>query len=536
MADPPHPPRPPAGNASTQAWTRSSTGSVPALDPRVPGLTVLYHPNLERVGERADLPALATGGEVSLSRLTPDFAAPGAETARPLGDNRLSRTPIVLRRASGITIDRGESRTKLVLDGQNVQYTASLPRDALDQGVVLLLGGRVVLVLHLLDPVVDRSLPQLGMVGESPPLAQLRRDIVQTADLDVPILLRGETGTGKELAARAVHDAGPRRDRPFVAVNMAAVPPSLAAAELFGAERGAYTGAQQRRRGHFQLAHGGTLFLDEIGETPPEVQVLLLRALETGEVQPIGGERAERVDVRVISATDMDLESAIEDERFRGPLLHRLSGYVVRLPPLRERREDFGRLFLYFLRRELEALDALDLLAPRERPWLPAPLVARLAGWHWPGNVRQLANVVRQLAIANRGSDPATRFEEVEALLAQPAPAAPVPDGEPPPHRERPREHRARRPSDLTEDEVIAALRAHRFRPAAAADALGIPRSSIYDLIERIPGLRKASELSREEIQTTRERVGPSVEAMAVELEVSERGLRRRLGELGLAG
>lgn len=239
-----------------------------------------------------------------------------------------------------------------------------------------------------------------------------------------------------------------------------------------------------------------------------------------------------RVDVRIVSATDADLEAAIEAERFRGPLLHRLSGYVIRLPPLRERREDFGRLFVHFLRRELRRLDDEHLLEPdRRRPWLPASWVARLAAGHWPGNVRQLANVVRQLVIANRGADPARRFEQAEALLQDSEAATPSsPAGFD--RIRRPQE--SRRPSDLLEDEVVEALRTHRFRPAAAADALGIPRSSIYDLIDKIPGLRKASELTRKEIESARERTGPSLEALAAELEVSERALRRRLGELGL--
>lgn len=520
------------GSASTQAWTRTGGWGGGAEALRIPGLTVLYHPDLSRIGERTVVAGLADGGRVSLSRHMPDFAAPGSELRRPLADVSLSRKPVRLQgRAGQVVIDRGDSRTRLHLGEREVETTDSIQVEELDPGVVLLLSGRIVLLLHLLDPLADVATPRFGMVGESPALARVRREVVRTADLDVPLLLRGESGTGKELVARAVHDAGPRRRGPFVAVNMAAVPPTLAAAELFGAERGAYTGAQHRRRGHFQQAHGGTLFLDEIGETPPEVQAMLLRVLETGEVRPVGGERSERVDVRVVSATDADLEAAVETERFRGPLFHRLSGYVIHLPPLRERREDFGRLLVHFLRRELEAVGAVHLLAPERDPWLPASRVARLAAWHWPGNVRQLANVVRQIVIANRGSDPAVRFERIEALLAQEAPPS-SPSAAAGSHRARP----PRRPSDLREEEVVEALRAHRFRPAAAADALGIPRSSIYDLIDKIPGLRKASELSREEVEAARARSGPSVEAMAADLEVSERALRRRLGELGLPG
>lgn len=501
----------------SMGWDQASTTL------RVHGLTVLYHPDLDRIGERTVLDGLGGGREDGLSRHAPEFAAPGTERSRPLADRRLSRSPIVLRPdGDAVVIDRSSSRTRLAVDGHEVESALSVPAEALIEGVVLMLGGSIVLLLHLLDPVADTVTPRFGLVGNSPAMTRLRRDIVQTADLRVPILLRGESGTGKELVAQAIHDAGPRRGQPFVAVNMAALPPSLAAVELFGAERGAYTGADRRRAGHFESADGGTLFLDEVGETPLEVQALLLRSLETGEVRAVGGGRVTDLDVRILSATDADLESAIEADRFRGPLMHRLGGYVLRLPPLRSRREDFGRLFVFFLRRELETLGRTHLLSQRPRPWLPASLVARLVAWHWPGNVRQLANVVRQLVIANRDADPATRFEEVENLLSDSPPSEKV---------EAPRTPR-KQAAELREDEVIAALRAHQFRPSAAADALGIPRSSIYDLMRRIPGLRQASELTHEEIEEARGRVGPSLEAIAAALEVSQRALRRRLGQL----
>src|SRR5262249_13655296 len=155
---------------------------------------------------------------------------------------------------------------------------------------------------------------------------------------------------------------GPRRDGPYLALNLGAVPPALAAAELFGAARGAFTGADRRRAGHFERAHRGTLFLDEGGEAPPEVQVLLLPALESGEIQPVGSEAPQRVDVRVVAATDADLEAAVAQGRFRAPLLHRLRGCEIRLPPLRERRDDVGRLLVSFLRRELAELGREELL------------------------------------------------------------------------------------------------------------------------------------------------------------------------------
>ena len=539
-------PAPGAGLTSTQAPTHTESAAWNRLPEqlRILGLTVLYHPDLQRVGDRTLLEGVEAGRQDEVSRHAPVFAPPGASSSpRPLEDGRLSRTPIVLRGdGDGVTIDRASSSTALMVDGEQIEKQVTIPREALQAGVVLLLAGRIVLLLHRLDPVADHGTPRFGLVGDSPAMAQIRRDIVQTADLQVPILLRGESGTGKELVARAIHDAGPRRNGPYVAVNMAALPPSLAAAELFGAERGAYTGADRRRAGYFEQAHGGTLFLDEVGETPPAVQALLLRTLETGEVRPVGGSRVLTPDVRILSATDADLEGAIEKERFRAPLLHRLSGYVLRLPPLHQRREDFGRLFLHFLRRELEAVGQAHRLSPRPRLWLPALLIGHLAAWSWPGNVRQLANAARQLVIANRHADPANRFEEMETLLASADGGRAATR-----HAQRPRDEPLPAPrsasapprvqaGDLQEEQVVAALRAHDFRPAAAADALGIPRSSIYDLIKRIPGLRQASELTREQIDEVRERVGPSLEAMAAALEVSQRALKRRMGQLDATG
>jgi two-component system nitrogen regulation response regulator GlnG len=360
----------------------------------------------------------------------------------------------------------------------------------------------------------------------------------------VPVLLRGETGTGKELVARALHDAGRRRSRAYLAVNMAAIPATLAAAELFGAARGAYTGADRKRDGYFQRADGGTLFLDEVGETPPEIQALLLRALESHEIQPVGSDEVRRVDVRLVAATDADLEGAVAAGRFRAPLLHRLAGYEIRIPPLRSRRDDFGRLFLHFVRQELAELGETDRLAnpPEGRSWIPATLVARLAAWDWPGNVRQLRNAVRQLVIAGRDGGDEGMWLQAERILQEAARAASPADSDPtgappveisPAPRGEPR-RAYRSPDDVTDDDLLAALRANRWRIQRAAAQLGISRGSLYDKIEKSQRIRKAADLSREEIEACRARCGSDLDAMVEVLEVSKRGLQRRMTQLGL--
>jgi two-component system nitrogen regulation response regulator GlnG len=326
---------------------------------------------------------------------------------------------------------------------------------------------------------------------------------------------------------------------------MAAIPATLAAAELFGAARGAYTGAERRRDGSFQRADGGTLFLDEVGETPQEIQALLLRALESREIQPVGGDEARRVDVRLIAATDADLEGAVASGRLRAPFLHRLAGYEIRVPPLRERRDDFGRLFLHFVRQELAEMGETDRLAtsPEGRSWLPAPLVARLAAYDWPGNVRQLRNAVRQLVIAGHDAGEAGMWLQAERILQEAAGAAEPSDGDAtrppkaaiasdPPSKEPRRAYRS--PEEVTDDDLLAALRANRWRIQRAAAQLGISRGSLYDRIEKSPRIRKAVDLSREEIEACSRLQGGDLDAMVETLEVSKRGLQRRMTQLGM--
>ncbi|HWM92435.1 MAG TPA: sigma-54 dependent transcriptional regulator [Thermoanaerobaculia bacterium] len=517
-----------------QIETRTS-GAVPrpAESLLVPGLTVLFHPNADRIGEVASLAGLLARREELLSRGEPAFSRPG-QAGRPLGDPFLSRRPIRLAPGAergSIRLDCGGTGTRVAVEGAPVRDERELSAAELERGAVLLLAGRVVLLLSRINPLAGTfDFPRYDLVGEGVALARLREEIRRVADLEVPVLLRGETGTGKELAARALHDSGPRRNRPFLAVNMGAVPPSLAAAELFGAARGAFTGADQKRIGYFSRADGGTLFLDEIGETPAEVQTLLLRALESREIQPVGGGEPQPVDVRLIAATDADLEAEVAAGRFRAPLLHRLSGYEVFLPPLRSRREDFGRLFLHFLRRELEEVGEAHRLAAGadDRPWIPAGLVARLAAHDWPGNVRQLRNVVRQLVIAGRGLPEVPVGPAIERLFQDPSPSSPeVP---------RPAAGKPvwRRPEDVRDDELLAALRANRWRLQPTAARLGISRSSLYDRIDRSPNIRKAADLSREELEAAFARCRGDLDAMVEELEVSKRGLQRQMRRLGL--
>ena len=233
------------------------------------------------------------------------------------------------------------------------------------------------------------------LIGRSAAMQEVYRLIARVVPNDLTVMVLGESGTGKELVARAIHDMGPRAGRPFIALNMAAIPRELIESELFGHERGAFTGAAARASGKFEQAQGGTLFLDEIGDMPIEAQTRLLRVLQSGEFTTVGGMRAQRADVRIVSATNQDLLALTRNGRFREDLYYRLNVVPLHLPPLRARTEDVPALARHFL--ETAAQEGLP------RKTLDAHAIAALRQHDWPGNVRELENLMRRLAVLERG-------------------------------------------------------------------------------------------------------------------------------------
>jgi PAS domain S-box-containing protein len=231
-----------------------------------------------------------------------------------------------------------------------------------------------------------------SLIGESPALRQVLRDIAQVAETDATVLIMGETGTGKELVARAIHTASTRRTRPLITVNCAAIPSMLIESELFGHEAGAFTGATKKREGRFALADKGTIFLDEIGELPLDLQSKLLRVLQEGEFDPVGSSSTRKVNVRVLAATNRDLEKSVREGKFREDLFYRLNVFPLRLPPLRERGDDVVRLASAFAQRFAGKMGRTILP-------LTADCARRLTGYSWPGNVRELQNVMERAVI-----------------------------------------------------------------------------------------------------------------------------------------
>ena len=287
--------------------------------------------------------------------------------------------------------------------------------------------------------------------GQSRLLQDALKRLERYAPLEGPVLLRGESGTGKELAARALHEGSERRRGPFVAVNCAGFSPELVDSELFGHERGAFTGAVERRRGAFELAQRGTLFLDELGELPMPQQAKLLRVLESHEVRRVGGEEVARLDVRVVAATNAELDQAVRRGSFRADLYHRLAVLEVRLPPLRARLDDLPALAAVFL----EQLAAE--LGPRQ---LSPAAIERLSRYGWPGNVRELRNVLYRAAATVSGAIIEPRDLELAGPSAGSVGIAAAPRSD-------------RRAA------VRAAMERHAGNLSAAARALGVARSTM---------------------------------------------------------
>jgi formate hydrogenlyase transcriptional activator len=302
------------------------------------------------------------------------------------------------------------------------------------------------------------------IIGDSRALKQILAQVKIVAPTQATVLIQGETGTGKELIARAIHRLSDRNERTFVKLNCAAIPTGLLESELFGHERGAFTGAIAQKVGRFELAHGGTIFLDEVGEIPLELQSKLLRVLQEQEFERLGSTRTTRVDIRLIAATNRDLAKLVEDHAFRSDLYYRLNVFPVTLPPLRERREDIPVLVRYFTQHY-----AARMKKPIES--IPRPTLEALSRYHWPGNIRELENIVERAVILTQGRHLQVSLQElkmVESLPAQP-PIATLHDTE--------------------REQILAVLRDTKWvigGPQGAAAKLGLKRTTLTSKIKKL--------------------------------------------------
>jgi len=533
---------------NTQSFDYTQEGFIESFRP-IPCLTVIYHPDAERLGDRA---ALSGPGPHEISRIRTSFGKQPGQGG-PLGESHISRTPFSIHvdqknTAVKIVLPRADYRIKV--DGERVGMTTHLGSERLQDGEVLQIGKRVYLLLHLRRQEFEHahapSMPTL--IGDSDAMDAVRLDIRRVAALDVPVLIRGESGTGKELVAQAVHIRSRRSRRAFIPVNMAAISGHTASSELFGHAKGAFTGAVRDHDGYFVQGNTGTVFLDEVGELKRDVQGLLLRMLESSEVQRIGGGPPRKVDVRVLAATDAHLEELVTSGLMSMPFLQRINGYTIWVPALRNRRCDIPQLFVHFLYeflRETGETRRLELGA--ETDWLRPSDMLLLVRHHWPGNVRELRNIARQTAIHSIGKsvlslppmirdllDEDELLDESTGSMVSVAGTMTFEDEDedatvPPGAMTAPPTPVKRNAQSLTDEDIRDALGAHQWRLKPAAEALGIARSTLYKRVEESDLMRVAADLNGDEIQAALEANNGNVRRAAAALEVSFRGLQMRL-------
>ena len=522
---------------------------------------VVFHPDTRRIGAQALVPLDVS--PLRFGRYVPEFAGRGAAPA-PLEDPHVSRRAAALAREdSGWRLQRGSARSRLRVDGQEFEDSRCFSADELRAGLSLTLGNRVVLFVRLQarqsgeqgaladaapedtaladevladealtdEALIDEALvdkerePALrALLGISPAMRELRAALRRIARLPDDVLLIGPTGAGKELVARALHACSPLRRGPWVPVNMAAMPVELAAASLFGARRGAYTGAQTHRQGYFQQARNGVLFLDEVGDTPEALQPQLLRALQEREIQVLGG-AVERVNLRVVAATER------EPETLRSALRHRLGTQELRLPALVERREDLGLLlraiFAEYAARDGRRWAIKDASGAELARWVR--LVELFLAYAWPGNVRELRAVIAQIHAASPAglSVPASVLKRLQPghELAPAQLLAPASDG----GARAVREPAPASLAHMSDAAFEAAWREAHCEVTRMARKLAVSRAAIYRRVKSSPSCRLANDVPLEELLATLDECRGDLASTARQLGISRRALAARL-------
>ena len=481
--------------------------------------TIVWHTDLARIGHHVDLcdwqhiRGANLGTRIPIGRNQPEFSDGCAIHDCFVSREALTITCLQTQSMPLEHVLRIEANEHSdVRLGHAQGQTLLLTEAELLRGQPIRLGHSVVLYLRLVDlsrtSVAEGSFLEPRLIGASPEMMRLRSQVYHAACSDLPVMLLGESGSGKEVIAGAIHELSARAQQPFVAINMAAIPETLVAAELFGVVKGAFTGAEARP-GVFSKADGGVLFLDEIGDTPLAHQIQLLRALEQGQIQPVGGDY-RNVNVRTLSATDGSVEA---EDGFRRALRHRLSGYSISIPPLRQRPEDIGPQVVGFLSQKIPGKVTAAPEDAAERPevavhWARFFYQALLADW--PGNSRELRYAALRQVMGEEGLLPVTSAQK-----------AVTPTNERSPQR------------SFKGSEIAQVFADCDYEVAKAADTLGMSRQSLYRRLQKLPSFVSADSLSDEEIRSALH-AEPSLPEVARSLRVSLHALRPRLRQLGI--
>ncbi|EED33822.1 transcriptional regulator, Fis family [gamma proteobacterium NOR5-3] len=495
-------------------------------------VVIAFHPDTSRIGELCRIPC--TDDSLVFGRHYPDFTALAGQQGEGIGDSYVSREAFsLLRHGTTWHLNRKPGRSRLRVNGQELPAQALFSEHQLQQGLVVSLAQRVVLHIRLQDPMswqqdTDEVLASLR--GVSPAMQQLRDNAALAARSPDDVLLVGPTGSGKERIARAIHALSSRSCGPWVAVNMAALPVEIASASLFGARKGAYTGADSNRAGFFQQADGGTLFLDEVGDTPETLQPMLLRALQEREIQVVGG-KTERVDLRVIAAMEHNPDEL--RERFRPALRYRLGAQEISLPALAQRSEDVALLAANLFDESAKAHGDVWNVGDSEssvRRW--ARLFEQFLIYHWPGNIRELQHTVAQISSCSReGLQLPDAIRTRLAITPSPGPMMLEEQESAPQVNESP----TPRLADVSDEDFIAAWKAARYEVSTIARELGVSRSAIYRRLETLRECRLAADVPLGEMLAALDACRGDLRATADRLAVSQQGLKTRLRASGVS-
>ncbi len=413
--------------------------------------------------------AFRTGNPIVINRLDPaEIPEEMYRKAKAEGLNSFCDVPLVSRqRVLGIlAVARHEENTfdkeEVAFLSQVANQVAIAVENSLSYGEIAELKDKLAQEKLYLEDEIRGEMDFEGIVGQSSALRHVLQLVETVAPSDSTVLLLGETGTGKELIARAIHDRSRRKDRTFVKLNCAAIPTGLLESELFGHERGAFTGAITQKVGRLELADQGSLFLDEVGDIPLEIQPKLLRALQEREFERLGSTRTKKVDVRLVAATNRDLEKMIEAREFRSDLYYRLNVFPIRIPPLRERPEDIPLLVRYFAQKYGRRME-------KQIESVPAATMKKLSTWHWPGNIRELENFVERSVILTQGPALQVPIGELTNNGKSVAPVGVRDSGQ--------------------RDEILRILKATNGRvagPEGAAARMGIKRTTLISRMKKL--------------------------------------------------